>query len=28
VSQLPTPPGGDIWLLRPAPEQLDPISGS
>ena len=24
---LPTPPGGDIWQLRPAPEQLDPITG-
>ncbi|ACU74029.1 conserved hypothetical protein [Catenulispora acidiphila DSM 44928] len=28
VAKLPTPPGGDLWLLRPAPEQLDPISGS
>ncbi|WP_194910634.1 alginate lyase family protein [Catenulispora rubra] len=27
VAKLPTPPGGDVWLLRPAPEQLDPISG-
>jgi hypothetical protein len=27
VSKLQTPPGGDLWLLRPAPEQLDPISG-
>ena len=28
VAKLPVPPGGDLWLLRPAPEQLDPISGS
>jgi hypothetical protein len=28
VGHLQTPPGGDLWLLRPAPEQLDPISGS
>ncbi|WP_370367692.1 alginate lyase family protein [Catenulispora sp. GP43] len=28
VAHLQTPPGGDLWLLRPAPEQLDPISGS
>jgi len=28
VAHLPAPPGGDLWLLRPAPEQLDPISGS
>ena len=27
VPKLQTPPGGDLWLLRPAPEQLDPISG-
>ncbi|GAA1225373.1 hypothetical protein GCM10009665_14710 [Kitasatospora nipponensis] len=24
--KLPAPPGGDLWALRPAPEQLDPIS--
>jgi hypothetical protein len=23
--KLPAPPGGDLWALRPAPEQLDPI---
>lgn len=28
VPHLQAPPGGDLWLLRPAPEQLDPISGS
>jgi hypothetical protein len=28
VPHLPAPPGGDLWSLRPAPEQLDPISGS
>ncbi|WP_037571145.1 alginate lyase family protein [Phaeacidiphilus oryzae] len=28
VPELPAPPGGDIWPLRPAAEQLDPISGS
>lgn len=27
VAKLQTPPGGDMWPLRPAPEQLDPISG-
>jgi hypothetical protein len=27
VPHLPAPPGGDLWLLRPAPEQSDPISG-
>jgi hypothetical protein len=26
VPLLETPPGGDLWPLRPAPEQLDPIS--
>jgi hypothetical protein len=25
VSKLPPPPGGDLWTLRPAPEQLDPV---
>jgi hypothetical protein len=28
VPHLQAPPGGDLWLLRPAPEQLDPISDS
>ncbi|SEG74009.1 Alginate lyase [Actinacidiphila yanglinensis] len=28
VPDLQAPPGGDLWPLRPAPEQLDPISGS
>lgn len=26
VPHLETPPGGDLWALRPAVEQLDPIS--
>lgn len=26
VPLLEAPPGGDLWPLRPAPEQLDPIS--
>ncbi|KAJ7876148.1 alginate lyase-domain-containing protein [Mycena olivaceomarginata] len=26
VSQVPAPPGGDLWLLRPAVEQLDPVT--
>ena len=26
-SKLPPPPGGDLWALRPAPEQLDSILG-
>jgi hypothetical protein len=26
VPELAAPPGGDLWVLRPAPEQLDPIS--
>jgi hypothetical protein len=26
LSKLAPPPGGDPWLLRPAPEQLDPIT--
>jgi hypothetical protein len=26
VPHLASPPGGDIWLLRPAPEQLDPVT--
>jgi hypothetical protein len=25
VAKTPPPPGGDLWLLRPAPEQLDPV---
>jgi hypothetical protein len=25
VSMIQTPPAGDIWLLRPAPEQLDAV---
>jgi Alginate lyase len=28
VPKLETPPGGDMWALRPAPEQLDSIAGS
>ncbi|MEV3861641.1 alginate lyase family protein [Streptomyces sp. NPDC050095] len=27
VAQLETPPGGDLWALRPAAEQLDSIAG-
>ncbi|KAJ7188778.1 alginate lyase-domain-containing protein [Mycena filopes] len=27
VGKVPTPPGGDLWLLRPAVEQLDPVTG-
>ncbi|MET8129449.1 alginate lyase family protein [Streptomyces sp. NPDC005065] len=27
VPQLETPPGGDLWALRPAAEQLDSIAG-
>ena len=27
ASGLPSPPGGDLWPLRPAPEQLDPVTG-
>jgi hypothetical protein len=27
ISQLPPPPSGDIYVLRPAPEQLDNIAG-
>ncbi|KAJ7350590.1 alginate lyase-domain-containing protein [Mycena albidolilacea] len=26
VGQVPAPPGGDLWLLRPAVEQLDPVT--
>lgn len=26
VPELQAPPGGDLWPLRPSPEQLDPIS--
>ncbi|KAF7351048.1 Alginate-lyase domain-containing protein [Mycena sanguinolenta] len=26
VGNVPPPPGGDLWLLRPAVEQLDPIT--
>ncbi len=26
VPKLPAPPGGDIWKLRPATEQLDPVT--
>lgn len=26
VADLPAPPGGDLWPLRPAPEQLDSIN--
>jgi hypothetical protein len=26
VGKLETPPGGDLWLLRPAVEQLDPVT--
>ncbi|KAJ6491800.1 alginate lyase-domain-containing protein [Mycena vitilis] len=26
VGKVPTPPGGDLWLLRPATEQLDPVT--
>lgn len=25
LDKLETPPGGDLWHLRPAPEQLDPV---
>jgi hypothetical protein len=28
VSKLQSPPGGDLWLLRPAAEQLDAITTS
>ncbi|WP_435854610.1 hypothetical protein [Streptomyces longwoodensis] len=27
LASLEAPPGGDLWLLRPAPEQLDSIAG-
>jgi hypothetical protein len=27
VTRLETPPGGDLWEARPAPEQLDAITG-
>ncbi|MDX6364223.1 MAG: hypothetical protein QOC85_3233, partial [Streptomyces sp.] len=27
VPKLQTPPGGDLWALRPAAEQLDSIAG-
>ena len=27
LPELSPQPGGDVWLLRPAAEQLDPISG-
>ncbi|MET8831355.1 alginate lyase family protein [Streptomyces sp. NPDC004610] len=27
VARLEAPPGGDLWALRPAPEQLDSIAG-
>lgn len=27
VPRLETPPGGDLWALRPAAEQLDSIAG-
>ncbi|WP_438294873.1 alginate lyase family protein [Streptomyces sp. HUAS TT7] len=27
VPKLQAPPGGDLWALRPAPEQLDSIAG-
>ncbi|MFD4861200.1 hypothetical protein [Streptomyces atratus] len=27
VGQLESPPGGDLWALRPAAEQLDSIAG-
>jgi hypothetical protein len=26
VSKLVPPPGGDLWGLIPAPEQLDPVT--
>ncbi|KAJ7030027.1 alginate lyase-domain-containing protein [Mycena alexandri] len=26
VGKVPTPPGGDLWLLRPAAEQLDALA--
>lgn len=25
IAKVPKPPGGDLWLVRPAPEQLDPV---
>jgi hypothetical protein len=27
VAKLEAPPGGDLWALRPAAEQLDSIAG-
>ncbi len=27
VPKLEAPPGGDLWALRPAAEQLDSIAG-
>ncbi len=27
LADLAAPPGGDLWALRPAPEQLDGVTG-
>jgi hypothetical protein len=28
LSKLQAPPGGDLWVLRPAVEQLDPVKST